>query len=80
MPLSYRSNNDLSKMEDVVMSRTTMFLLLVILLSGCASTQPQTPIAAADNLERDSDRLGMDYRRIELSVADPLFCQSECGV
>ncbi len=31
-----------------------------------------------DKLEQDTDRMGMDYRRIELTVSDPLLCQSAC--
>lgn len=32
----------------------------------------------AGNLEMNADRPGMDYRRIELAVADPRLCESEC--
>ena len=35
-------------------------------------------VSRADGLEVDVDRLGMDYRRVELRAADPLTCQSEC--
>lgn len=47
--------------------------LLALLVVGFASTETY-----ADGLERDMDRLGMDYRRIALPAAEPLLCQSEC--
>ena len=35
-------------------------------------------VSQAASLEPDTDRLGMDYRRIALPAAEPLLCQSEC--
>jgi len=35
-------------------------------------------VAHAQKLERGMNRPGTDYRQVELAVADPEACQSEC--
>jgi hypothetical protein len=47
-------------------------ILLFLALSSIVSA------SHAAGLENNTDRLGMDARRVELSVDDPVFCQNEC--
>ncbi|MEI7996719.1 MAG: PAN domain-containing protein [Methylococcaceae bacterium] len=47
-------------------------IFFLLLLSSVIS------LGHADGLEENTDRMGMDFRRIELAAADPLLCQTAC--
>ena len=55
----------LQRLAYALFAGTTLFLFFV-------------NAAQAQSLEPGMDRLGMDHKRIDLRVANPELCQSEC--